>query len=73
MIAFREHYGPWALIAGASVGLGEAFARQLAGRGLNLLLVARGQANLDSLAAELRSAHGIEVRTWPRIWRGRIS
>jgi hypothetical protein len=63
MIAFREHYGPWALVAGASVGLGEAFARQLARRGLNLLLVARGQAGLDSLAAELRSAHGIEVRT----------
>ena len=46
-----------------SVGLGEAFARQLAGRGLNLLLLARGQAALDALAADLRKAHGIEVRT----------
>jgi len=62
MSAFREQYGPWAVIAGASVGLGEAFARQLATRGLNLLLLARGQAALDGLAADLRSAHGIEVR-----------
>jgi short-subunit dehydrogenase len=63
MMAFRERYGTWALVAGASVGLGEAFARKLAGRGLNLLLVARGQAGLECLAAELRSAHGILVRT----------
>jgi uncharacterized protein len=62
MTTFREHYGPWAVIAGASVGLGEAFARQLASRGLNLLLIARGQASLNVLAADLRCAHGIEVR-----------
>ncbi len=63
MSAFREQYGPWAVIAGASVGLGEAFARGLARRGLNLLLIARGQAALDTLAADLRAAHSIEVRT----------
>lgn len=63
MTAFRERYGPWAAIAGASVGLGEAFARQLASRGINLLLMARGQAALDTLAADLRTAHGIEIRT----------
>jgi short-subunit dehydrogenase len=62
-VTFRERYGPWALVAGASVGLGEAFARQLAGHGVNLLLIARHQDALDHLAVGLRAAHGIEVRT----------
>jgi short-subunit dehydrogenase len=62
MTAFRERYGPWAVIAGASVGLGEAFARQLAGRGIHLVLIARGQAALERLATDLRASHGIEVR-----------
>ncbi len=62
-MTFRERYGPWGLVAGASVGLGEAFARQLAGRGVNLLLVARRQDALDHLAVGLRATHGIDVRT----------
>jgi len=61
---FRERYGPWAVVAGASEGLGAAFARYLAARGVHLLLVARRVAPLESLAQELR-AEGVEVRTLP--------
>ena len=38
--SFRERYGPWALVAGGSLGLGAAYSRQLAERGLNVVLVA---------------------------------
>jgi uncharacterized protein len=59
---FAQRYGPWAVIAGASEGIGAAFARALAGRGMNLVLIARRPEPLELLASELRGAGG-EVRT----------
>lgn len=59
---FRERYGPWALVAGASEGLGEQFARQLAERGLDLVLIARRGEVLRSLASDIADARGVEVR-----------
>ncbi len=58
---FLERYGPWALVAGASEGLGAAFARALAERGLNLVLLARRPDALAQVAAPLRAR--VEVRT----------
>lgn len=58
---FAKRYGPWALIAGASEGLGAAYAGALARRGLNLVLVARRKALLDELAKDLRGAYGVEI------------
>ncbi|MBI3677461.1 MAG: SDR family NAD(P)-dependent oxidoreductase, partial [Proteobacteria bacterium] len=60
---FATKYGPWAVVAGASEGLGAAFATALAGRGLNLLLLARRAELLDAVATRLRANHAIEVRT----------
>ena len=50
---FGERYGPWALIAGASEGVGAELAGLLARRGLNVVLLARRQAVLDEVAASL--------------------
>jgi len=63
--AFRERYGPWALIAGASEGIGAEFAAQLAARGLNLVLIARREEPLNTLSAQLKRVHTIDVRTLP--------
>jgi uncharacterized protein len=60
--SFRERYGPWAVIAGASEGMGADYARMLAERGLHCVLVSRRQAALDELAAELERDHGVQAR-----------
>ncbi|WP_165827692.1 SDR family oxidoreductase [Mycolicibacterium sp. GF69] len=60
---FAARYGPWAVIAGASEGIGAEVADQLASRGLNLVLIARNGALLDQVAAAARDRHGVDVHT----------
>jgi len=57
----HETMGRTAVVTGASSGIGESFARHLAGEGYNCLLVARRKEKLVSLARDLESAHGVKA------------
>ncbi|MDR2483502.1 MAG: SDR family NAD(P)-dependent oxidoreductase [Treponema sp.] len=58
---FKEKYGPYALVAGGSYGLGGAFAEALARRGLNLVLLARGKERLEETAKRLGKEYSVDV------------
>jgi uncharacterized protein len=59
---FRDRYGPWALVAGASEGVGAALARAFAAQGVHVVLLARRQPVLDDVAASIQADTGVEAR-----------
>jgi len=60
---FAEKYGPWAVIAGGSEGIGASFARKIAGQGVNVVLLARKPAPLEEVAQEIRRTTKAQVRS----------
>jgi short-subunit dehydrogenase len=59
--AFKEEFGPVALVTGASSGIGKSFAGVLAAMGFDVVLVARRRQRLDDLAEVLRKRDGVQV------------
>lgn len=62
-LTFTERYGPWAVITGATSGIGKEFAMQLAEKGINPVLVARSGEKLEAVSAEIKEKYGVDVRT----------
>lgn len=60
---FSQKYGPWALVTGASSGIGREISKQLAAQGLNIVAVARNHSNLDVLKQALEDEYPVEVLT----------
>jgi short-subunit dehydrogenase len=59
----KHAYGPWALVTGASSGIGEEFARQAAANGINVVLLARGEERLKDVAGSLTASYRVHTRT----------
>ena len=58
----KKRFGPWALVTGASSGIGKEFARQVAASGINIVLVARREDLLKEVGVEFSKRYGVEHR-----------
>jgi short-subunit dehydrogenase len=58
---FRQRYGDWALVAGAAEGIGAAFSKNLAVRGMNIIMVDKEQGKMNETAMTLKKEYNVEV------------
>ena len=58
----KKRFGPWALVTGASSGIGKECARQIAASGINIVLVARREDLLKEVGVEVSRRYGVEHR-----------
>src|SRR5258705_888537 len=58
----KKRFGPWALVTGASSGIGKEFARQIAASGINVVLVARREKLLDEVGQGLANGFNVQYR-----------
>lgn len=63
MSRLKNKYGEWALVAGAAIGLGEAYCVALAKRGINIIMIDNQESSLNKLSEELMSIYDIETLT----------
>lgn len=62
---WKAYKGKWAVVTGASEGIGAGYARALARRGMHVVLMSRTKDKLQELAAEISQAHGVQARVVP--------
>jgi hypothetical protein len=65
MSKLAERYGPWAVVTGASAGIGAEFALRVAEAGINVVLVARRRDRLEALASTIEDRYLVEARVAP--------